>query len=50
MGALRFFDMAAAPLGVYIAFVAAMQHRVSRFRVQGPKEGLVPNESYVSQT
>ena len=50
MGAMRFFGMAVAKRGAYIRVVAAMQHRVSEFRVQCPKEGLVPNESYVSQT
>ena len=50
MGALRFFAIAIANRGAYIRVVAALQHRFSEFRVQCPKEGLVPNESYVSQT
>jgi hypothetical protein len=51
MGGVRNFLLAVAEGHAYIvADAAALQQKISEFRVQCPERGLVPNESYVSQT
>ena len=50
MGALRIFGWRRSGPPDILPFIAALQQLSSQFRVQCPEEGLVPNESYVSQT